>query len=88
MNNQKKSRIILKYLNKTYPKVPIPLKYRNKFTSRAKQKLLESSYPVCRDIGEKIAVAQDNNSLLELFIKKQDKLRNLDIKDYFNLFRK
>ena len=32
MNNQKKSRIILKYLNKTYPKVPIPLKYRNKFT--------------------------------------------------------
>ena len=67
---------------------PLNVKYRNKFTSGAKQKLLESSYPVCRDIGEKIAVAQDNNSLLELFIKKQDKLRNLDIKDYFNLFRK
>ena len=32
MNNQKKSKIILKLLNKTYPKVPIPLNYKNTFT--------------------------------------------------------
>ena len=32
MNNEKKSKIILKILNKTYPKVPIPLKYKNIFT--------------------------------------------------------
>ena len=32
MNNQQKSKIILKLLNKTYPKVPIPLNYKNTFT--------------------------------------------------------
>ena len=32
MNNTKKSKIILKLLNKTYPKVPIPLNYKNTFT--------------------------------------------------------
>ena len=32
MNNKEKAKSILKILNKTYPKVPIPLKYRNIFT--------------------------------------------------------
>ena len=32
MNNKKKSKTILRILNKTYPKVPIPLNYRNTFT--------------------------------------------------------
>ena len=32
MNSKEKSRIILKELNKTYPKVPIPLNYKNTFT--------------------------------------------------------
>ncbi len=32
MNNQNKSKIILRLLNKTYPKVPIPLNYKNTFT--------------------------------------------------------
>ena len=32
MNNKEKSRIILKELNKIYPKVPIPLNYKNTFT--------------------------------------------------------
>ena len=32
MNNKKRSRIILKILNETYPKVPIPLNYKNIFT--------------------------------------------------------
>ncbi len=32
MTNKKKSLIIQKILNKTYPKVPIPLSYRNTFT--------------------------------------------------------
>ena len=30
--NNKKSKIIIKILNKTYPKVPIPLNYKNTFT--------------------------------------------------------
>ena len=32
MNNKEKSKIIIKILNKTYPKVPIPLNYKNIFT--------------------------------------------------------
>ena len=32
MNNKEKSKIIVKILNKTYPKVPIPLNYKNIFT--------------------------------------------------------
>tara|TARA_B110000037_G_C17028455_1_gene468387 strand:- start:548 stop:1201 length:654 start_codon:yes stop_codon:yes gene_type:complete len=32
VNNQKKSKIVLRILNKTYPKVPIPLNYKNIFT--------------------------------------------------------
>ena len=32
MNKKKKSKIIIKILNKTYPKVPIPLNYKNVFT--------------------------------------------------------
>jgi endonuclease-3 len=32
VNNKKKSKIILKILNKTYPTVPIPLNYKNIFT--------------------------------------------------------
>ena len=32
VNNKKKSKNILRILNKIYPKTPIPLKHRNKFT--------------------------------------------------------
>ena len=32
MNNKEKDKIILKILNKTYPKIPIPLNYKNTFT--------------------------------------------------------
>ena len=32
MNENKKAKLISKILNKTYPKTPIPLKHRNKFT--------------------------------------------------------
>ena len=32
MNNKQKAKIILRILNKTYPKVAIPLNYKNTFT--------------------------------------------------------
>ncbi len=32
MNEVQRSKTILKILNKYYPKTPIPLKHRNKFT--------------------------------------------------------
>jgi endonuclease-3 len=32
VNSKEKSKLILRILNKTYPKVPIPLNYKNTFT--------------------------------------------------------
>ena len=32
MNNKEKAKLITKILNKIYPKTPIPLKHKNKFT--------------------------------------------------------
>ena len=32
MNNKKKAKIICRILNKTYPKIPVPLNYKNTFT--------------------------------------------------------
>ena len=32
MNSKEKAKIILRILNKTYPKIPIPLNYKNTFT--------------------------------------------------------
>ena len=32
MNNKEKAKVIQKILNKTYPKIPIPLNYKNTFT--------------------------------------------------------
>ena len=34
---------------------------------------------------KEIAVDEDNNEQLELFIKRQDMLRDISIDDYFNL---
>jgi len=49
------------------------VRYRNKFTSRAKH-----------ISPNEIAIDEDNNKMLEEFIQRQDKLRNIDIRDYFN----
>ena len=32
MNSKEKAKVIQKILNKTYPKIPIPLNYKNTFT--------------------------------------------------------
>ena len=67
---------------------PLNVKYKNKFTISAKKKLSKSPYAVCRDISNKLAVGPDNNSILEQFIRRQDKLRNINIKDYLNFLPK
>ena len=50
------------------------IKYKNKFTMVAKHMS-----------PKEIAVDEDNNEQLELFIKRQDMLRDISIDDYFNL---
>jgi len=49
------------------------VKYTNKFTSLAKHMS-----------PNEIAVNEDNSNQLEEFTNRQDSLRNIDIKDYFN----
>jgi len=53
------------------------VRYTNKFTSRAKQMS-----------PNEIAIDKDNSKELDEFITRQDKLRNIDIKDYFNFLPK
>ena len=67
---------------------PLNVKYKNKFTISAKKKLMKSPYAVCRDISDKLAVGPDNDSILEQFIRRQDKLRKINIKDYLNFLPK
>ena len=65
------------------PKIYDP-RYTNDLTLAAKDKLLKSSYKVCREIADVIATGENNNKQLDNFIKRQDRLRKIDIKDYFN----
>ena len=67
---------------------PLNVKYKNKFTICAKKKLMKSPYAVCRDISDKLAVGPDNDSILEQFIRRQDKLRKINIKDCLNFLPK
>jgi len=63
-------------------------KYKNKFTLMAKERLEKSTYDVCRNIADKIACDVDNDNLHDLFTKRQDRLRNINVKDYFNFLPK
>ena len=60
-------------------------RYKNKFTIKAKEKLENSTYDVCKDIAKRIATKKDNSEMLDLFIKKQDYIRKININDYLNL---
>lgn len=53
------------------------VRYTNKFTAEAKH-----------ISPNEIAIDVDNNKLLEDFISRQDKLRDIDIKNYFNFLPK
>ena len=50
------------------------IRYKNRFTEEAKHVS-----------PQEIAIDEDNSHLLELFMKRQDKLRGIDYRDYFNL---
>ena len=69
------------------PKVYDP-RFKNSFTLSAKEKLEKSSYKICQDLANTIAIGADNQSQLDLFIKKQDFLRKINIEDYFNFLPK
>ena len=56
----------------------LDVKYKNNFTLRAKNILQNKS------IIKEIAIKENNQSELEMFITKQDYLRKIRIQDYFN----
>ena len=39
---------------------------------------------MCRNIADKIAIDKDNSDQIDLYIKRQDYLRKININDYFN----
>lgn len=59
-------------------------RFKNSFTMAAKEKLQKSSYKVCQDLANAIAIRENNDQQLNLLIKKQDFLRKIDIKNYLN----
>ena len=66
----------------------LDVKYKNIFTETAKNKLSKSTYAECKKLAKRISIDSDNTEQLRSFIQKQDYLRKIDIKDYFNLFPK
>ena len=60
------------------------VKYKNNFTNKAKSILEKSSYLECREMSAKVAVSDDNSEKLNLFIKRQDYLRKIDINEYYS----
>ena len=52
----------------------LSVRYKNRFTEEAKNVSPED-----------VAIDKNNDHLLELFMKRQDLLRGIDYKDYFNL---
>lgn len=54
------------------------VKYKNRFTTTAKTKLQN------KEVLKNVAISKNNQNNLDLYIMKQDYLRKIHIKDYFN----
>jgi sulfatase maturation enzyme AslB (radical SAM superfamily) len=75
-------------LNHSYALLHTPselnIGYKNWLTTKAREKYLASDNPELRTLAEKIAVNENNETVLRQFIDKQDKLRNISIENYIN----
>jgi organic radical activating enzyme len=60
------------------------VRYENKLTVEAKQKLVSNTNTTLRSIGEKCCSLKNNSKELQGFIQSQDELRQIKFKDYFN----
>ena len=64
---------------------PLDIRYINKLTIEAKQRLLSIDNTLLSAIANKCAsFNKDNSTELKKFIESQDTLRNINFKDYFN----
>ena len=62
----------------------LDIRYSNKLTLGAKEKLLKSNKKLLKAIGEKCASLKNNSVELKQFVRSQDRLRNINFSDYFN----
>jgi len=60
------------------------VKYKNPFTFEAKIEFLSSNNKTLQNMATHIAIESDNSERLSLFIKKQDYIRKINIKDYLS----
>ena len=58
------------------------VKYKNRFTKKAKVILQSSSYPECRKIADSVAVSDENDVDIMRYIQHQDNLRKINYTDY------
>ena len=58
------------------------VKYKNRFTKKAKVILQSSSYSQCRKIADSVAVSDDNDVEIMRYIQHQDNLRKINYTDY------
>jgi len=65
--------------------VPLDIRFKNKFTLTAKEKLLTSKNELSRLIGDKCATLGDNSKDLIKFVNEQDALRNISYSNYYSV---
>lgn len=62
----------------------LDIRYKNLFTIQAKEKFKDSKNKLLKSISEKCGSITNNSKDLQTFISHQDKIRNINFKDYFN----
>jgi radical SAM protein with 4Fe4S-binding SPASM domain len=62
----------------------LDIRYSNKLTLLAKEKLSSSDNSLLQSIGSTCASIKNNSKELRVFVRSQDVLRKINFKDYFN----
>lgn len=62
----------------------LDVRFTNKFTIDAKEKLSKNKNKLIQSIGATCASLKNNSNNLKKFIQVQDQLRKINVKDYFN----
>ena len=65
--------------------VPLNIKFENNFTVAAKNKFVNSKDSRLANMAKLLATEHNNQEVIDQFIAKQDKLRNIDISKYIKI---
>ena len=64
----------------------LDIRYLNGFTKTAKEELSKSKDSLLLEISKRCSILNDNSEEIKLFINRQDNLRKIDYRNYFNKF--